>query len=453
MRRLPLVGKLAETFAQTYSLRYIENVRLQLAAVSASMCAAKWLQSTVHLEIGETHSCHHPVRHRIPLDELALTPQALHDTLHKKRERKKMLNGERPAECSYCWEIEDAPGSPLSDRHYKSAEDWARPRIPELARMRGDEFVDPTYLELSFSSNCQLKCSYCSPSVSSALRAEINKFGPYPTGDKFGEYKTDHAVAAPYQAAFWQWWPELSEKLLVFRVTGGEPLLEEDTFRVMDSFLTTPRPELKFSLNSNLMISEERFARFRHSLDRLQNKNALKEFHLYASIDTWGEDAEWIRHGLKVETFSRRLEEMLKNNPEVQVTLMVTFSALSIFRFKQLMDYVVWCRQTHPRATLRMGVSLLHYPHFMALDILPKSCAHYLEDILVHHRANSMQVRGASGFSAAEIARFERIVAWWKERPVAKTQWSELQAFVTEHDRRKGSDFSKAFPRFWQELV
>ncbi len=451
VRRLPGVGKLVERLAQNFSLDYVQSVRQQLDKISPTMCAAKWLQSTVHLEIGETHSCHHPGRHKIPLEELKVYPGALHDTRRKKNERKKMLAGERPEECGYCWKIEDLPGSPLSDRHYKSAEDWARPFVEKLGAMSGDEDVDPTYLELSFSSNCQLRCSYCDPSVSSALRAEIKKFGPYPTADAFGTLVADHDGGV-FTEAFWDWWPQVRSKLKVFRLTGGEPLLEEDTFRVMETFLKDPSPDLKFSVNSNLMVSDERFTRFTSLLEQLMKKKAVKEMQVFASIDTWGEQAEWIRHGLKVKVFSKNLEELLRDHPQVPVTLMITFNALSPFRFKELLDYVLWCRQTYPRATLKIGIALLHNPSFMCLDVLPKSYSQQLEDILAHHRANSMVTRGRSGFTVAEIAKFERILAWWKERPTATERWKDLRVFVNEYDRRKGTSFEKAFPGFLENL-
>lgn len=451
VRRLPGIGKFVERTAQKFSLGYVEQVRKQLDKISSSMCAAKWLQSTVHLEIGETHSCHHPKRHAVPLDELARTPNALHTTEHKKRERKKMLKGERPAECAYCWNTEDLPGKPLSDRHYKSAEDWARPYLKDLSKMTGDEDISPTYLELSFSSNCQLKCSYCYPSVSSSIRGEIKKHGPYPTSDKFGELESVHEGTA-HTEAFWKWWPEVRKNLKVFRLTGGEPLLEEGTFKVMESFLEEPLKDLKFSINSNLMVSDERFNRFRALNKKLIEARALREFQVYASIDTWGEQAEWIRHGLEVKKFCRNLESILSETPEVSVTLMVTFNALSPFRFKELMDYVIWCRQTYPKATLKMGVSTLHHPSFMALDVLPQTLSPIFEDILQHHYANNMKARGNAGFSAAEIARFERIISWWKERPTATGRWNDLRSFVTEYDQRKGTCFNDAFPGFWEQL-
>lgn len=452
VRRLPGVGKLAERVAQQFSLGYVTAVRQQLDKISPTICAAKWLQSTVHLEIGETHSCHHPKRHVIPSAELARSPRALHSTEFKKVQRTKMLNGERPLECEYCWAIEDLPGTPLSDRHYKSAEDWARPYLHSIAQTTGSEDVDPTYLELSFSSNCQMRCSYCYSSVSSAIRAEVAKHGPYPTKDAFGTM--DAVLRGPeYAEAFWRWWPELRSQLHVFRLTGGEPLLEEDTFRVMQSFLSEPLPKLKFSLNTNLMISEERFQRFHGLAKDLIARKALGDFHLYTSLDTWGEQAEWIRHGLELKTFTRNLEAVLRETPTIGVTLMVTFNALSPFRFKELMDYVLWCRSRYPAATLKMGVSVLHHPAFLALDVLPKKAAPLLEDLIAYHRANDMNSRGAAGFSAAEVARFERVVTWWKARPSATAELEELKKFVLEYDRRKGSDFNRVFPHFWEQFA
>ena len=51
-----------------------------LNEVSPSFCTAKWKQVTLHLHSGQTHSCHHPVPHKIPLDEIADNPSALHNT-------------------------------------------------------------------------------------------------------------------------------------------------------------------------------------------------------------------------------------------------------------------------------------------------------------------------------------------------------------------------------------
>ena len=117
----------------TDEVRKIKETRDQLNAVSPSFCTAKWLQVTMHLQNGHTHSCHHPQTHKIPLEELRSNPTALHNTEFKKRQRRMMLNGIRPKECQYCWNVEDLGGDHISDRHLKSHDTWARPHLKQIA--------------------------------------------------------------------------------------------------------------------------------------------------------------------------------------------------------------------------------------------------------------------------------------------------------------------------------
>ena len=84
------------------------EVKNKLDKVGCGFCLAKWNQVALLLQNGMTHSCHHPVPHKIPLDELENNKSALHNTKFKKLQRKMMLEGGRPKECDYCWKVEDA---------------------------------------------------------------------------------------------------------------------------------------------------------------------------------------------------------------------------------------------------------------------------------------------------------------------------------------------------------
>ncbi len=118
---------------------------------SPTMCTAKWLQSTVYLMNGFTHSCHHPSAHKIPLEEIEKSPSALHNTVYKKQQRRKMLGGLRPEECEYCWNIEDLPGDHISDRMYKSTdESWSFQHLDKIKEAGATNDINPTYLEVAF---------------------------------------------------------------------------------------------------------------------------------------------------------------------------------------------------------------------------------------------------------------------------------------------------------------
>ena len=144
-----------------------------------SMCLAKWQQVSLHLPTGLNNSCYHPPLHQIDAEELKTNPSALHNTKHKKQQRKIMIKQERPDECSYCWTQEDMGN--LSDRHYRSGEPWAAEHFDRIMESTGDEDEIPSYVEVNFNNACNLKCSYCSPQFSSSWADEIKRFGAYPT--------------------------------------------------------------------------------------------------------------------------------------------------------------------------------------------------------------------------------------------------------------------------------
>ena len=147
-----------------YESRYLhdaEYVYKELNEVSPSFCLAKWFNVSIHLPTGKTHSCYHPKSHHIPLEEIEEDPSALHNTGYKKEQRKKMLEGERPAECNFCWQMEDHSDQ-LSDRAYRS-KDVYEPGIIEEARKIGfTGNAKPRYVEVNFNQACNFKCAYCS---------------------------------------------------------------------------------------------------------------------------------------------------------------------------------------------------------------------------------------------------------------------------------------------------
>src|SRR3989344_4453330 len=122
------------------------HIKNKLQETSSSFCLAKWLQVSLHLQTGGTHSCHLNPRHRIPSEKLETNPSGLHNTETNQLHRQQMLDGIRPKDCSYCWDIEDTPGNHWSDRIIKSSDTWARPSLEKIISLKGNQNLDPTYL-------------------------------------------------------------------------------------------------------------------------------------------------------------------------------------------------------------------------------------------------------------------------------------------------------------------
>lgn len=315
-----------------------KEVRRRLDQVSPSFCLAKWKQVTLYLQNGHTHSCHHPESQRVPAAEVLAHPDAIHNSEFKMQRRKEMLEGKRPQECDYCWKIEDLGSELMSDRLLKSGEPWAQPSLDEVRSHPWNWRVTPSYVEVSFSNTCNFKCAYCGPHLSSKWAEELREFGPYPSKAILNletiefEKKTpipEHEPN-PYVDAFWKWWPELYPSLKVFRITGGEPLLTNHTFKVLDYILANPNPELELAVNSNLGAPKKVIDRFAAQAQALIDGKKVKSFQLYTSIDTWGAQAEYIRFGMDFDQFWSTIRDLLTRIPKMKLGLMCTVNAMSV---------------------------------------------------------------------------------------------------------------------------
>ena len=444
----------------------IKKVRDQLNAVSPSFCLAKWYQSTLHLQYGHTHSCHHPRTHQVPINELRSNPSALHNTEFKKSQRKLMLQGTRPKESQYCWNVEDLGSEHYSDRSSKSHEPWALPHLDSTAKMTGDENVNPTYLEVSFSNVCNFKCSYCSPAYSSAWMEEIQSQGAYPTSDKFNNLewlKHENKMPIPnrehnpYVEAFWKWWPDLYKSLKVFRITGGEPLMSKDTFRVLDHIDKEPNPQLELAINSNGCVPDKLFDQYIEKMKRITLDGKIGTTRLYTSVDTFGEQAEYIRDGLNFNQWQDNICRVLEELPLTKVTIMCTTGLLSLPNLHKLLELIApWKAQYYNnerRVPITIDTAILRHPSYLSAVVADKSYAKMLDNAVKVMEDNAEThdnpYKGFFDFEIARLKRFQEYVATGPnpaERLNIQQVRKDFVTFVDEYDRRRGKDFCKTFP-------
>lgn len=450
-----------------------------LNAISPTMCAAKWNQVTIHLQNGTTHSCHHPSAHKVGLDEIATNPSALHNSKFKKEQRKKMLEGERPSECDYCWRVEDNAQGSYSDRVYKSAEAWSKPFIGDLGKMPWDADVLPTYVEVSFGNVCNFKCSYCSPLYSSKWMAEIEQHGPYPTSDKFNDVSwyegsglnpIPNRMTNPYVEAFWKWWPDLYPALHHFRITGGEPLMNPNTYKVLEWIIENPRPDLELSINSNMCVPRPLLDKFLKLAKQIINEGKVKKLKIFTSAEAHGDRCNYIRNGMDYQYWLEQIDRFLEECPDIGFTVMSTFNALSVTSYVDFLSDMLDIRIKHlgrasnsSHAPLLLDFPYLRYPEHQAAYILTNDYAGYLDRAVEWMNNHVIQPNnpsvGFNGFHQWEIDKFVRVVEVIKsefektpdENRFLKQRKNFYKAF-SEHDKRRGTSFVETFPEmkdFW----
>jgi len=442
-----------------------EEIKKKLNEIGIGMCLAKWTQTTIHLGLGHTHSCHHPRTHVIPIDEIKKNPSALHNTSYKKELRREMLEGKRPSECDYCWNIEDLGNeSDFSDRILKSAEDWSLPYFEEIALSNYTDNFNPKYVEISFSNVCNFKCSYCMPSVSSQWMEEIERHGGYPTSTlynnldwvkKQNKMPILHREENPYVEAFWQWWPDLYKDVEHFRITGGEPLLDKNTFKILDYVIENPNPNLHLSINSNLNVPPELFNKFIDKIKIISLNRLVKNFVLYTSCEAKGASAEYIRYGLNYQEWLSNFTNYMMFIPNSNVVNMATYNVLSVTTFKSFLEDIIKFKQLSfaLRREIILDIPYLNNPPHQNIKILTDDYLIYFDDQLNFMNENSYDYNLRPwGFKDIEIHKMIRIRDMFVKNLSLELTDQDLinrkdfSLFVDEHDKRRGTNFLRTFP-------
>lgn len=427
-------------------------------SISPSYCAAKWYNATTWLGSGTTASCHHPPAHKIPLEEVRINVTAIHNTKHKKQMRQMMLNGERPRECEYCWKVEDIGKNNVSDRVFKTII-YSDDAIKETKDKPWDHDVNLKTFEISFDRVCNLACSYCNASFSSTWANDIKRFGPYQNlvSDGAGAFQQDGSWAQPYKDdtenpyinAFWEWWDNgLAESLEELRITGGEPLMSSNTWKLFDWF-EKQNTDMRFAVNSNLIAKDE-------IIDRLIEKSKnVKKFHLYTSCESMGKHAEYIRDGLDFTVWYKNISRVA-NEANIQgLHIMMTINSLCLFSITEFLDEVLEMKRTF-KVKPTVSLNLLRFPSFQSPLALPD---HIKEHLHTHIVSWYNTVKFLPEWHEHEKASIERLIDYLEtvDAPHRRTSdkellWKDFKTFYAEYDKRRDKSLS-VFPAILTDWV
>ena len=447
----------------------IDELAPLMDAISPTFCMAKWHHTTIYLHTGETHSCYHPAPHAIDVKKIGWNPAALHNTDHKKAERRSMLNGAKPPGCDYCWKIEAMGPEYVSDRHIRNSTIYRPERLAEIQQRGASYDVAPEYIEISFGNECNFKCGYCHPKSSSKFANEIRDHGPYSMVknhrcdiDYFHVYEED---ANPFVDAWWEWWPQIRDTVNIMRVTGGEPLLHRSTWLLLDDLLENPMPNLELNINSNLGVKPVVVERMARRVRELIDRKCIKSFSLFTSLDTWGPQAEYIRTGLDLKIWEQNLDTYMRLSGQI-ISFMITFNALSVPRFTQLLAKLLEWRARYAPAddpaprfrNVRFDTPYLREPLQYDINILPKEpFLPYMLEALQFMESHEDD-ENKQAFGTLEVDKFRRVVKYMETTvyPTGKLLEGrrDFHAWFTEYDRRRGTDFCSTFPElveFYQD--
>jgi organic radical activating enzyme len=420
---------------------------------SASFCAAKWYNATIWLGSGQTTSCHHPPAHSIDLEEIKTRPGAIHNTVEKKIDRLNMQLGNRPRGCDYCWKIEDIDRDNISDRVYKS-KIYPIEALNEAYQKPHQEDVNLRTLEIAFDRTCQFACSYCNPAFSSTWVRDIQRNGAYEhlVSDGRGHFTHTHDRAQlyrfgetnPYVEAFFRWWEtDLHQTLQELRITGGEPLMSGETWKLLDWFKTNRgKSKTRLAINSNLGADVD--------LDRLLASIDELTVDIYTSQESVYAQAEYIRDGLDYTAWVSNVQQLLHSDRIRAVHCMATINALCLDSLPSLLYQLLEFKQIYGKERVGFTLNILRFPSFQSALVLPDDLRtrykDQLQDFLDRNQTNPYM-------HEHELNHVQRLIDYLD---VVKTPHSEafempklqhdFKQFFTQYDQRRDKNFSTTFP-------
>ena len=431
----------------------LEFKRQILDTKSASFCAAKWYNATIWLGSGMTTSCHHPPAHLVDIEAVKQNPKLLHNTDQKKTDRAQMLKGERPPGCEYCWKIEDMGRDAISDRVYKS-KIYPIEALDEAFNTPVEQDVDLRTLEIAFDRTCQFACSYCNPAFSSTWVRDIDRNGPYTAlvSDGRNHFTHTHDSAQlykfgeenPYADAFHTWWEsDLHKTLEELRITGGEPLMSGETWRLLDWFKANKgKSTTRLAINSNLGPEVD--------VDRLLASIDGLEVDIYTSNESMGLQAEYIRDGLDWRAWVDNMHKIASSGRVRSLHVMNTINALCLDSLPEFIEFMVMLKHKYGKNYPNFTLNILRFPSFQSPLVLSDKLRTYYRDRLAEWLAGNLD---SFVLQEHEVNHLRRLIDYLD---VVKTPHSEafnldllhndFKQFYTQYDRRRNKNFVDTFP-------
>ena len=431
----------------------LEYKRRVIDIKSDSFCGAKWYNATIWLGSGMTTSCHHPPAHLVDINEVQTNPKLLHNTPQKKDDRRKMLAGDRPAGCEYCWKIEDMGRDAISDRVYKT-KIYPEAALDEAFTTPWEQDVDLKTLEIAFDRTCQFACSYCNPAFSSTWVNDIKKHGPYTEliSDGRNHFTHTHNSAQlykygetnPYVEAFYKWWEsDLHKTLQELRVTGGEPLMSAETWRLMDWFRENKgKSNTRLAINSNLgdQVDVDRFI---SSIDGL-------EVDLYTSNESMGIQAEYIRDGLDFDAWVANIRKLAESKRLRGVHVMCTINALCLDSLPEFLDLLVELKKEYGKDYPNFTLNILRFPSFQSPLVLPDELRtqykNRLHGWMLHHRDTEVLHEHERNHMLRLIDYLDIVKTPHSDTFERPALHNDFKKFYQQYDVRRNKSFIAAFP-------
>ena len=315
--------------------------------------------------------------------------------------RKDLINGIEHPSCEKCW-FAERNNSGSTRTSYALSNQFNMHDIEINKNGTLNETNKITYWDIRSSNKCNMKCINCNPSFSSSLNTEaidrlvsiINEtesknYDVDPGVQKINDiFYAENTFPTSTPVNFYEQFPlgirknELSklssiieldnttkssiidrvekniDNLTGFYFAGGEPLMNDIHWKILDILIKYEKYDLPINYNTNF------------SLLTYKGKNILdywkkfKYLKVGVSIDAIGKRAKYLRYGTNWKKIEKNIDILLTEFSNIDLEISSTVSILSLGGFKSLYD---WAKNRKVRL---VSSNFLEHPEWLAIVLL-----------------------------------------------------------------------------------
>jgi radical SAM protein with 4Fe4S-binding SPASM domain len=344
--------------------------------------------------------------------------------------RQDFLDGVRPAECSTCWDEEDA-GVPSLRQTWFSRGLRSRPDYETVTPEQ------PVAFDLKLSNACNLKCRICGPVASSLwLREEAEVQGddldPW-LAEHRAWFRSDKITRHDHNAGVFAGWMSELEHL---ELTGGEPMMSPENRRVVDLVVREGVPEqVALLVTTNATVIDERIA---GHFDR------FGQVMVSLSIDDIGPRLEYERGPAdwpSVEANILRYAAMASETCRMYVNCSI--STLNVW---YLPEFVAWLSGDPRLAPIRLNLNLVHNDRHFNIRCLPPA-------VKVAVRARLAPLADDPAVPAEVRPQVLEVLDFMDAADESGIHWDDFVRVTEERDRIRAERFDAVFPELHAVLV
>ena len=339
--------------------------------------------------------------------------------------RKEMLSETFSPSCHQCHKAETIgvqstrQGANMNFGHYY---DDAVPRTDESGSLSSFKM---RFFDIRFSNICSFKCRTCDSSFSSQWEQEDLK-----SHRRGARVITKNNSVDLVQDAI-----QYIDDMEIAYFAGGEPLITEEHYILLEEMIRRKRTDIKLRYNTNL-------SNFKFKDKDLLGlwKNFSKKIEIYASIDHYGARAEYIRHGTDWATVENNFK-LAQMTPYISIQMN---TVVSVYNFVTLHDFYQYLldHDLYRSGDAAFSTFASTTPVYLSAKLLPNT----LKQIGKAGLENTIEKFKEMKFDTSNISPLENVILG----TMSQDNWDEQRDAFRQETRRvdalRGEDFVKTFP-------